>query len=65
MPGKNSLFKLYRRSSGDGDDAWRETGEVYQLGDDCGSEPDQRLPIEEFLTLRQIEDGWEYKAEPA
>lgn len=61
----NSLFKLFRRNPGEGDDAWKETGEVYHIGEDCGTEQDQRLPLEEFLALRTIEDGYEYKADPA
>ena len=61
----NSLFKLLRRDAGAPDDAWIETGETYRIDDDCGLEPGQRLPLDEFLILRTLEDGFEYKAEPA
>lgn len=60
----NTLFELYRRAHGEDAEAWKKTGEVYSIDGDCGTGPEQKLSLKDFLSLRTIEDGWEYKAEP-
>lgn len=65
----NNIFKLFRRDPGQDDDAWRETGEVYDVTrpmvDPHDEEKTRTLDLDQFLALRRREDGFEYKAEPA
>lgn len=65
----NHVFKLYRRDPGQGNDAWRETGEVYDTArpmlDPHDEEQKRTLDLDQFMAMRRREDGYEYKAEPA
>jgi hypothetical protein len=65
----NHVFKLLRRSPGEGDDAWKETGEVYDVNqpmiDPHDEKRERTLDLDGFLAMRRREDGFEYRAEPA
>ncbi len=64
----NHVFKLLRREPGQGNDDWKETGEVYDITrpmvDPHDEDRKRTLDLDQFLAMRQREDGFEYKAEP-
>ncbi len=65
----NHVFKLLRREPWQDDDAWKETGEVYDttrpMIDPHDEDKKRTLDLDAFLAMRRREDGFEYKAEPA
>lgn len=56
-------WKLFRKHPKEPDEAFIETGEVYDDAVAHGSD-DAPSPIADYLALRQREDGWDYKVDP-